>query len=115
MTPTTDQRAVPGSSAGDDPGKTGMDPTMCYVASHPGVDGYFFASVIDSGHNKETAKTIAKLIREGAVIERVTLTQAKAGLDAYLRPKQGTLIPSRSSTAHRSDGAGDEPQGAQAE
>lgn len=64
---------------------------MCYVASYPNVPGYFFASVIDSGHNKETAKTIAKLIREGAVIERVTLAQAKNGLNAYVRPQKSLV------------------------
>jgi len=64
------------------------DDAMCYVASHPGEPGYFFASVIDPKRAKEDAKEIAKLIRKGATISRVSVEAARAGLSEYFASRK---------------------------
>ena len=58
--------------------------TMCYAARYPGKPGYGFITVDKPEYAKETAKDVAKMIKQGAVIERVTVEQAKAGMLEYL-------------------------------
>jgi hypothetical protein len=63
------------------------DETMCYVARYPGYPGYGFITVDLPDRAKDNAKEIAKAMRKGATIERVTVEQAKAGLLEYLNAK----------------------------
>ena len=135
MTPTTDQRAVPGTSAGDDPVKTGMElpvvqiveilPTKVWiesdmlgsrfvVAQHQGQLAFTYAAFhydyayTDNATTHRLAEQLAKSLGARDPIEH----RQRPGYDmlgAQMAP------PSRSSSAHRSDGAGDDSTGAQAE
>lgn len=60
------------------------DNTMCYAARFPGKPGYGFISVDRPALKNENAKDIARMIKQGATIERVTADQAKAGMMEYL-------------------------------
>lgn len=66
--------------------------THCYVAAHPGKAGYYAACVDDPKYAKETAKFVAKCIREGAIIDRVTMDETRRGLNEYVRPTQLPLL-----------------------
>lgn len=63
-------------------------PTFCYVAKDPNSPGFYAAVVDDPQHAKDTAKAVAEYIKEGAVISRVTVEDARAGLDEYLDAKK---------------------------
>jgi len=55
------------------------DATPCYVARCLcGCKRLVFASVDDGVHPKETAKTVAQMIRKGYVIERMTVSEVRA-------------------------------------
>lgn len=62
-----------------------MDATMCYAARFTGKPGYGFIAVDKPEHAKEIAKDVARMIKRGASIERVTVEQAKAGMLEYLK------------------------------
>lgn len=68
--------------------------TMCYAARFPGKTGYVMITVDAPDYAKDNAKEIAKVIRQGGTIERVTVEQAKAGMLEYFnsqKSEQGTL------------------------
>lgn len=75
-----------------------MKQDMCYAARSPGKPGYTAVCVDDPKFAKETAKDIARWIREGRTIERVTTKQAGKGMDEFLKwrkastPVQAALI-----------------------
>lgn len=56
---------------------------MCYAARYPGKLGYGMVSADIPEMAEDNAKEIAKVIREGGTIERVTVEQAKAGMLEY--------------------------------
>ena len=70
------------------------DTVYCYVASHPGVDGYCCATVDKPEWKSETAKATAKWIRDGLSVMRVTLEEARDGLAKYVpeRDRQRELL-----------------------
>ena len=62
--------------------------TMCYVAQHQTMPGFYAASVHDPNYAKDTAKAVAGWIKEGAIVSRVTVVEARAGLTEYLSAKK---------------------------
>ena len=64
--------------------------TMCYVASRPGEPGYSFAAVDEPGYAKDNAKEIAKKVRMGFNVERVTVERAREGLSEYCNWKRAS-------------------------
>ncbi len=55
----------------------------CYCAVKPGRPG-FVAIYIDVDDAKETANTLASWVRQGRIIERRTIAEARAGMAAYI-------------------------------
>ena len=66
----------------------------CYAARYPGRKGYGMITVDRPPFAKDNAKEIAKVIREGGTIERVTIEEAKAGFVLYCEEteKQTTIL-----------------------
>lgn len=55
-----------------------MSESMAYIARRP--CGCFCAALVDnSDHAKDTAKEVAKLIRDGYAVERVTVEAVRTG------------------------------------
>lgn len=68
--------------------------TMCYVAADPSQPGAAWAVCVDvPGSERDTAKTIAGYLRDGANIMRVDYDTAKAMLARWVRP--ATTKPKR--------------------
>jgi hypothetical protein len=56
-----------------------MSEKFAFVASDPEQDGYFFAS-IDDPSVLDNEQEIMRLLRQGAIVRRVPLEDAKNGL-----------------------------------
>ena len=69
------------------------DTDMCYVASKPGAPGYCCAAVDNPEHAAATAKDVAKWIRRGLSVTRVTVQAARDGLGEYLQHKAARIKP----------------------
>ena len=73
-------------------------PSFCYVAKDPLMPGFYAAVVDDPKHAKDTAKAVSDYIKEGAVISRVSVEDARLGLSEYMNAKRkmetGTLFTS---------------------
>ena len=64
---------------------------MCYAARTDGKPGYSAVLVDDPAYKKETAKDIARWIREGRTVERVSMKVAHAGMDEFLAARKAQL------------------------
>lgn len=60
------------------------DNHFCYAAKHPGEPGAYAVCVDEKGYEKDLAKFIAREIKAGSVVERVTCNQATALLNEYV-------------------------------
>ena len=67
--------------------RTSNDTEMAYAARYPGTVGYGAVMVDTPDLAKETAKFVAKAIRDGAAVERVSVEAAREGIAAYLKAK----------------------------
>lgn len=75
------------------------DNTMVYAARYKGSPGFGGIVVDEFEHRDETARTVAAWIRNGAIVERVTVATARVGMQQFLMhraanpaPKQGGLF-----------------------
>ncbi len=59
------------------------DDKMCYAIKYPGFPGYGTISADIPEMANDNAKMIAKALRKGGIVERVTDEQAKAGMLEY--------------------------------
>jgi len=60
---------------------------MCYVAADPTQPGAAWAATVDDPqHAKDTAKEVAKWIKDGANVMRVPVQQARDMLCKWERP-----------------------------
>lgn len=57
---------------------------MCYAARKAGEEGFYAVLVDDPKWAKDTAKTIAGWIKDGAEIARVSLEEARAGIATWM-------------------------------
>lgn len=57
---------------------------MCYGVRYPGKSGYGLIIVDKPEYAKSNAKEIAKAIREGGIVEHISLQAAKDGMQEYL-------------------------------
>lgn len=64
------------------------DEDMCYAARFPGKPGYGAVTVDMPERRNETARDVAKWMRQGATIDRVTVEQARIGLKEYIDAKK---------------------------
>lgn len=65
------------------------DEGMCYVAADPEQPGAAWAATVDDPkYAKDTAKEIARWIREGANVMRVPTEQAREMLVKWERPEK---------------------------
>ena len=60
---------------------------MAYAAVFPGKPGYGAITVDSAEDAKDTAKYVAKWIRDGATVEHVTVSKARAGMLKYWKWK----------------------------
>lgn len=58
------------------------DGVMCYAARTPGKPG-FSGVTVDKPEIPDTAECVFEWLKEGRIVERVTLEVAKAGLAEY--------------------------------
>ena len=64
-----------------------MNEEMCYVAADPSQPGAAWAAMADiPEHIKDTAKTIAEWVQEGAHVMRVPTETAREMLSKWVRP-----------------------------
>ena len=73
------------------------DAVMAYAARFPGKPGFGAVCVDKPEYAKDTAKSIAGWIKQGATIERVTIQAARDGMGEYLaarmnEPAQASLL-----------------------
>lgn len=72
-----------------------VDDVMCYAARMPGKPGYVMITVDLPEHAKDNAKEVARVIRQGGSVERVTRAAAIVGMQEYYRsqikPQQSML------------------------
>lgn len=61
---------------------------FCYVATKVGKPGYCGAAGDDPKHQKDVAKTVAKWIRDGLVVSRVPLEDARRGLVEWFKSER---------------------------
>jgi hypothetical protein len=77
-------------------GKTMTDKTvMVYVAADPAQPGAAWAAYVDDPTHSASVKTdmakeVASWVRNGANVQRVTTDQARAMLQAWVRPEKMT-------------------------
>lgn len=66
------------------------DKAMCYVAADPQQPGAAWAAMVDdtstAERKKDAAKNLASWIRDGAIVERVTVEKAREMLSKWERP-----------------------------
>ena len=122
MTPTTDQRAVPGTSAGDDPIKTGMRCDLCrhwqyHYPDDMGVCSHEDGPLHPNGFVVPIAMAVLRSHLRTAY-RGCKATTCTTGCERWASDgtvKAEAVEASRSSSDHRSDGAGDDSTGAQVE
>ena len=73
------------------------DEQMCYVAADPLQPGAAWGAAVDLPDcKKDTQKFVRDWMKQGANIERVSVTKAREMLSAWVRPekksKQGKLL-----------------------
>ena len=62
---------------------------FCYVAADPKQPGAAWACVVDDPRwAKDTSKTVASYIKEGATVMRVSLDEGSAMLNKWVRPEK---------------------------
>lgn len=62
---------------------------MCYVAADPAQPGAAWAYCLDTPrYAKDTARDIARWVRDGAVVQRVTPAVAREMLIKWVRPEK---------------------------
>lgn len=66
------------------------DTVYCYAAAQAGMPGFCAVSVDEPKHRKDTAKFVAKCVRDGLAVTRVPLEEAVAGLDTYFKHRKAT-------------------------
>ena len=64
------------------------EPPMAYAARFPGTKGYCAITADMPEFAKDTAKDVAKWIREGAKVEHVSVDAAQAGMLEYVANKR---------------------------
>lgn len=61
---------------------------FCYAVREPGKPGFCMITVDAPEHAKDNAKEIAKYMRKGFAVERVTGDVAKAGMLEYFNARK---------------------------
>lgn len=82
---------APSSASAPSPGPaapTVAAPVMVYAARFRDLPGYGAVTVDEPERAKAVAKDIAAWVRNGAVVERVTLDAGRAGMGEYLKARR---------------------------
>lgn len=74
-----------------------MTETWCYVASSGGRPGYSACCVDDPKYFKDTNESIAEWIRDGRIVTRVTMEEARKGMAVYIAGKKKSKISRKKS------------------
>jgi len=69
-------------------GPLSTETVFCYAAAKTGMPGFFAVAVDRPEYKKETAKDVAKWVRDGYAVSRVPLAEAQSGLNKYLAARK---------------------------